>query len=131
MHYQPIVALPTEKIAGFEALVRWHVPDRGLVYPGDFISVAEETGIIVPLGRWVLREACVKARIWNQQFGQTHQLVMSVNISPRQFAHRDLVRDIEAVLTETEVDPALIKLEITESGTMGDPETYNADPLTP
>lgn len=122
LHYQPIVALPSEEIAGFEALVRWLAPGRGLVYPGDFITVAEETGIIVPLGLWVLRQACLTALAWNQQFGQDRSLFMSVNISPRQFAQRDIVRDIESILRETGVDPALIKLEITESGTMGDPE---------
>jgi len=122
LHYQPIVALPTEEIAGFEALVRWHAPGRGLVHPGDFISVAEETGIIVPLGLWVLREACMTSHTWSQRFGMARKLSMSVNISPRQFAQRDLVRDVETVLAETGVDPATIKLEITESGTMGDPE---------
>jgi diguanylate cyclase (GGDEF)-like protein len=122
LHYQPIVALPTEEIVGFEALVRWQIPGGALVYPGDFITVAEETGLIVPLGLWVLREACKTKRAWNQQFGQTHKLGMSVNISPRQFAQHDLARDVERVLQETGVDPAMIKLEITESGTMGDPE---------
>jgi diguanylate cyclase (GGDEF)-like protein len=122
LHYQPIVTLPDEKIAGFEALVRWQFPGRGLVYPGDFIPVAEETGIIIPLGMWILREACLIARDWNREFGEPRPLTMSVNISPRQFAQHDLVRHIERVLTETGVDPALIKLEITESGTMGDPE---------
>jgi diguanylate cyclase (GGDEF)-like protein len=122
LHYQPIVTLPTEEIAGFEALVRWNVPGKGLVYPNDFIAVAEETGIIVPLGLWVLREACITARAWNRRFGRGRKLGMSVNLSPRQFAQRDLVRDVEAILTETGVDPAMIKLEITESGTMGDPE---------
>lgn len=122
LHYQPIVALATEEIVGFEALVRWNLPGRGLVYPGDFITVAEETGLIVPLGIWVMREACIMARGWNLRFGQTRKLSMSVNISPCQFAQRDLVRDVERVLTETGVDPRLIKLEITETGTMGDPE---------
>jgi diguanylate cyclase (GGDEF)-like protein len=122
LHYQPIVALPSEEFAGFEALVRWQAPGRGLVYPGDFISVAEETGVIVPLGLWVLREACLTARAWSQQFGEDRTLFMSVNISPRQLAQRDIVRDVESILRETGVDPALIKLEITESGAMGDPE---------
>jgi diguanylate cyclase (GGDEF)-like protein len=122
LHDQPIVALSTEEIVGFEALVRWRAPSRGLMFPGDFISVAEETGIIVPLGLWVLREACMTAHAWSRQFGMTRKLSMSVNISPRQFAQRDLVREVENVLTETGVDPAAIKLEITETGTMGDPE---------
>ena len=122
LHYQPIVTLSTEVIAGFEALVRWQVPGRGLVYPGDFIATAEDTGIIVPLGLWVLREACLTVHAWNRQFGSGRKLSMSINISPRQFAQRDLVRDIENVLFETGVDPTTIKLEITESGTMGDSE---------
>jgi diguanylate cyclase (GGDEF)-like protein len=122
LHYQPIVALPSEDVAGFEALVRWQAPGRDLVYPGDFIEVAEETGVIVPLGLWVLREACLTARSWNHKFGQARRLFMNVNISPRQLAQRDIVRDVESILRETGVDPALIKLEITESGAMGDPE---------
>jgi diguanylate cyclase (GGDEF)-like protein len=121
LHYQPIVALPSEVIVGFEALARWQVPGGDMVYPSDFITVAEETGLIVPLGLWVLREACLTACGWNQRFGQARKLSMSVNISPRQFAQHDLGRNVERVLTETGVNPAVIKLEITESGTMGDP----------
>ncbi|MGA3302663.1 MAG: amino acid permease [Methylovirgula sp.] len=121
LHYQPIVSLRSEEIVGFEALVRWQSPDRGLVQPRDFIPLAEETGIIVPLGLWVLREACQQARLW-QKLGKTQPLVMSVNLSPRQFAERDLVRDVQRVLEETGVEPAAIKLELTESSTMGDPK---------
>ena len=121
LHYQPIVALPTAEIVGFEALVRWQVPGGPLIFPGDFITVAEETGLIVPLGLWVMREACLTSLIWNQRFGQERKLGMSVNISPRQFAQHDLVPEIQRILIETGVDPATIKLEITESGTMGDP----------
>ena len=122
LHYQPIVSLADAQIVGFEALVRWQVSGQKLVYPGDFIAVAEETGIIVPLGMWVLREACRTVRLWQQQFGAARTLGMSVNISPRQFAQRGLVQGVETVLRETGVFPPAIKLEITESGTMGDPE---------
>ena len=122
LHYQPIVALRTEEIVGLEALVRWQVSDGDLVYPGDFITTAEETGIIVPLGIWVLGEACRQAKNWDEQFGHRSRLTMSVNLSPRQFAQRDIAESVEAILIETGVDPALIKLEITESGTMGAPE---------
>ncbi|MGA2792847.1 MAG: EAL domain-containing protein [Roseiarcus sp.] len=121
LHYQPIVSLHSEEIVGFEALVRWRPPGLELVYPDDFIPVAEETGIIVPLGRWVLGEACRQARAWKRP-GRARPLTMSINLSPRQFAERDLVHGVETVLRETGVDPALIRLEITESCTMGDPE---------
>jgi diguanylate cyclase (GGDEF)-like protein len=121
LHYQPIVSLRTEEIVGFEALVRWQPPGAELVYPSDFIAIAEETGTIVPLGLWVLREACRQARAW-QRLGNAQRLSMSINLSPRQFAEADLVRDVQAILDETGVTPALIKLEITESSTMGNPE---------
>jgi EAL domain-containing protein (putative c-di-GMP-specific phosphodiesterase class I) len=121
LHYQPIVSLRSDEIIGFEALVRWQPPGLELVYPGDFIPVAEETGIIVPLGLWVLGQACRQARAWNRA-GRARPLTMSINLSPRQFAERDLVQAVETVLRETGVDPALIRLELTESGTMGDPE---------
>ncbi|HLH12626.1 MAG TPA: EAL domain-containing protein [Methylovirgula sp.] len=120
LHYQPIVSLETEEITGFEALLRWQAPGRDLIYPADFISVAEETGLIVPLGLWVLREACRQARAW-QSRKRRRRLSMNVNLSPRQFSEPNLARDVRSVLVETGVDPALIKLEITESSTMGDP----------
>ncbi len=122
LHYQPILSLATEEIVGFEALVRWQPPGQKLIYPGDFIPLAEETGLIVPLGIWVLREACLNVHAWNRQFKRARTLSMSVNLSPRQFAQRELVRDVERVLSETEVDPGTIKLELTETSTMGDPE---------
>lgn len=122
LHYQPIVSLQNQHIAGFEALLRWQSPGRGLVYPREFIQIAEETGLIVPIGTWVLREACRTAKTWEQRLDLTRSATMSINISPRQFANIDLVRDVQRVLVDTGVDPKLIKLEITESGTMGDPE---------
>src|SRR5579862_3994276 len=122
LHYQPIVSLHDREIIGFEALVRWNVPGKGLVYPDAFIAVAEETGMIVPLGMTALREACRQACAWQQQFGRYRRLTMSVNLSPRQFAQHDLVTAVQAVLDETSMDPTLLKLEITESATMEDPD---------
>jgi diguanylate cyclase (GGDEF)-like protein len=121
LHYQPIVRLATGETVGFEALVRWQPPGRDLVYPGEFIAVAEETGLILPLGLWVLGEACLQARIW-EKLALKNPLYISVNISPRQFAQDDLVQQLQKVLSDTGIDPGLVKLEITESGTMGNPE---------
>ena len=121
LHYQPIVSLDTSYIAGFEALVRWHSPERGLVYPDAFITVAEETGLIVPIGLSVLQQVCEQVKLW-RELPLRRSTRVSVNISPRQFAHADIVESIERVLTESGVDAGLIKLEITESGTMGDAE---------
>jgi len=122
VHYQPIVALADQGLIGFEALVRWAHPQKGLVPPSDFISVAEETGFIVPLGLWVLREACRKAFVWGQELGRTRAPTVSVNLSPRQFAQADIVDSIRSILVETGVNPGVIKLEITESSAIIDPE---------
>ena len=102
--------------------MRWEHPQRGLVPPSDFISVAEETGFIVPLGLWVLREACRKAFVWSQEFGRARAPSISVNLSPRQFAQADIVDSIRSILIETGVNPRTIKLEITESSAITDPE---------
>ncbi|MEG4806574.1 EAL domain-containing protein [Microcoleus sp. F8-D3] len=112
-YYQPIVHLQTQKVVGFEALVRWQHPDRDMVSPGEFIPCMEETGLIVPVGMLVLKQACQQLRAW-QQRGWT-QLSMSVNLSVRQFTCPTLLADIDRVLAETAVNPALLKLEITES----------------
>ena len=122
LHYQPMVRLATGQLLGFEALVRWQHPERGLVPPGEFIGLAEETGFIVPLGAWVLREACRKAFDWGERFGRNTAPSVSVNLSPRQLAEPDLVATVRGILVETGVNPGQIKLEITESGTLGDPE---------
>lgn len=122
LHFQPVVSLADRQIVGFEALVRWDSPERGLVYPDIFIGIAEESGLIVELGLAVLREACHQARRWQDAHRLRRRIWISVNISPRQFAQRDLVETIGQVLAESGVDPGLIKLEITESGTMGDPK---------
>jgi len=115
-YYQPIVHLKTQKLCGFEALVRWRHPTRGMVSPGEFIPCMEETGLIVPVGMVVLRQACQQLCTWQQQ-GWTG-LTMSVNLSVRQFACPTLLADIDQVLAETGINPAQLKLEITESAIM-------------
>jgi diguanylate cyclase (GGDEF)-like protein/PAS domain S-box-containing protein len=114
-HYQPIIALATGRIAGFEALIRWPHPERGLVSPGEFIPVAEETGLILPIGAWILQEACRQSRVWQEQFPTTPPLFISINLSGKQFAQPDLVAQIAQVLQETGLPPRSVKLEITES----------------
>ena len=115
LYYQPIVSLETGRISGFEALVRWNHPVRGLVAPNDFIPLAEETGIIVPLGLWVLEAACRQMREWHALSPIHAGLKLSVNLSGRQFAQPDLFERITRVLVETNFDPRCLQLEITES----------------
>jgi diguanylate cyclase (GGDEF)-like protein/PAS domain S-box-containing protein len=115
IYYQPIVALENDKIAGVEALVRWQHPQQGLLLPEAFLSVAEETGLIVQIGQWVLREAGKQARIWQERYPGTPPLTISVNLSSRQFFHPKLVAE---VLGESEIDPASLQLEITEGAMM-------------
>ena len=115
LHYQPIVALHNNQIIGFEALVRWQHPDKGLIPPIEFIGVAEETGLILPLGMWVLQEACTQMRAWHEEFPSHPPLSVSVNVSGKQFAQVDLVDKIRHILAETNFDPHYLKLEITES----------------
>ena len=116
--YQPLVSLRDGRITGFEALARWRHPGRGMLNPSEFIPAAEDTGLIVPLGRWVLREACRQMRAWNRHYGAA--LSVNVNLSPRQFLDGGLARDVAAALRDTELPAAFLKLEITESLLMGD-----------
>ena len=116
--YQPIVSLPTAQITGFEALIRWQHPQRGLVPPGEFIPIAEETGLIAPIGYWVLEAACQQLHQWQQQGLTDRPLTMSVNLSARQFAQPDLIEQIDRILNKTQISPELLKLEITESAIM-------------
>jgi diguanylate cyclase (GGDEF)-like protein/PAS domain S-box-containing protein len=111
VYYQPIVTLESGKIAGMEALVRWEHPTRGLVLPEEFLSVAEDTGLIVRIGQGVLREACNQMRAWQERYPSAPPLTVSVNLSPRQFFRPELVAEI---LGETEIDPDSLQLEITE-----------------
>jgi diguanylate cyclase (GGDEF)-like protein/PAS domain S-box-containing protein len=121
LHYQPIVSLSSGRIKGFEALIRWMHPKHGLIAPTQFVPIAEETGQIVRIGMWVLREACQKLRSWQKNFVQEPPLFVSVNLSCKQFADRGLVDDIRAALNETQLDACCLKLEITESTIMDNP----------
>jgi diguanylate cyclase (GGDEF)-like protein/PAS domain S-box-containing protein len=123
VYYQPIVALENGKVAGVEALVRWEHPKRGLLLPEEFLSVAEETGLIVRIGQWVLREAVKQARIWQEDYPSIPPFTISVNLSTREFFHPELVAE---VLGESEIDPASLQLEITE-GAMTTNGTSSAD----
>jgi diguanylate cyclase (GGDEF)-like protein/PAS domain S-box-containing protein len=119
--YQPIVSLAAGQIVGFEALLRWHHPTRGQLGPEEFITVAEETGLIRDLGWWNLREACRQMTEWRAGYNAYSQLTMSVNLSPKQFLQPNLVEDIGSLLRELNLPPQALKLELTESTVMGDP----------
>jgi diguanylate cyclase (GGDEF)-like protein len=118
VYYQPIVALGNGQLAGFEALIRWQHPERGFINPADFIPLAEDTGLIVPLGLWILKRACQQLCKWQWQSPANRSLFMSVNLSGKQVAAPTLVADISDILKETHVDPKHLKLEITESAVM-------------
>jgi diguanylate cyclase (GGDEF)-like protein len=120
VHYQPKVLLSTEEIVGFEALVRWEQPGRGLIPPSEFIPLAEQTGLINPIGLWVLKEACGQMCDWQNQYPMDTPLTMSVNLSAQQFRNPNLVEEVAKVLGETGLDPHDLTLEITESVAMGD-----------
>jgi EAL domain-containing protein (putative c-di-GMP-specific phosphodiesterase class I) len=122
VYYQPIIALETGRLSGFEALVRWNHPRRGIISPADFIPVAEETGLIVPLGRWVLEESCAKIRYWQQKSPSHRALSLSVNLSGRQVSQPDLVEQIKQALHDSKLSPHCLKLEITESVVMENAE---------
>ena len=119
--YQPIVSLAAGQIVGFEALLRWQHPTRGLLGPEEFIAVAEETGLIRDLGWWNLREACRQMTEWRADYNAYSQLTMSVNLSPKQFLQANLAEDIGSLLRELKLPPQALKLELTESTVMGDP----------
>lgn len=121
VYYQPIVWLQTGKIAGFEALTRWQRPE-GVVPPMEFIGVAEETGLIVPMNRKLLREACERLRSWQAEFPSDPPLAMSVNVTSREFALPDLAGEIGKCLDQTGIDPSCLQLEIIETIAMGDAE---------
>jgi predicted signal transduction protein with EAL and GGDEF domain len=124
LHYQPRVALGTGQVVGVEALIRWRLPGRGLVSPARFIPVAEESGIILPIGEWVLRTACTQAATW--QRAGFRPVKVSVNISPRQFRHEGLAATVAGILRETGLDPRWLELELTESLVMHEPDRFTA-----
>ncbi|MBW4468161.1 MAG: EAL domain-containing protein [Pegethrix bostrychoides GSE-TBD4-15B] len=115
IYYQPIIEIHSCRIAGFEALLRWHHPTQGWVSPAEFIPIAEETGLIVRLGEWVLHQACVQMQRWQQQFAGCAALTLSVNLSSRQFFQADFLESLEQTLARTGLSPENLKLEITES----------------
>jgi len=123
LHYQPILSLTSNSIVGFEALLRWQHPERGLVSPADFIPITEETGLIVPLGTWVLKEACRQMSIWRSRFHENPPQAMCVNLSCKQFSQPNLVAKIVEVLQEAGLPAECLKLEITESALMEDPKS--------
>ena len=114
--YQPIVILRSRRIAGVEALVRWNHRVRGLIPAAAFIPVAEETGLIVPLGRWILGEACRQARVWQDSIGPDRSLTVTVNVTPRQLLHERFVQDVAGALDESGIEPHRLVLEISEQG---------------
>jgi EAL domain-containing protein (putative c-di-GMP-specific phosphodiesterase class I) len=120
--FQPVVDLTTGRIDGVEALLRWEHPERGLLLPGDFIGIAEETGLIVPIGAWVLDQACRQVQRWHAAAPGTGPLRVSVNLSGRQLGHHRLVDDVASVIAQTGIEPSRVELEITESVLMDDVE---------
>jgi diguanylate cyclase (GGDEF)-like protein/PAS domain S-box-containing protein len=118
LHYQPIVAFRSGTLAGFEALVRWRHPERGMIRPDVFVPIAEETGLIVPLGRWVLGEACRQMREWHRSIPGAGELSVAVNLSARQFEDPGLLGDVRACLARAELEPDALELEMTESVVM-------------
>ena len=120
VYYQPKVLLSTGRIVGMEALARWEHPERGLIYPEEFVPLAEETGLIIPLGRWILRETCRQAREWQKRYSAAPPLDTSVNLSIKQFQNPDLVLELTETLQEFELPPSYLQLEITESVVAGD-----------
>jgi diguanylate cyclase (GGDEF)-like protein/PAS domain S-box-containing protein len=113
LYYQPIVSIFTGEITGFEVLLRWQHPEKGLIRPGEFIEIAEETGLITPLGFWVLKQACFQLAEWEKKL--PHNISLSVNLSSQQFAHDRLIEKIDSIIAETKINPQNLKIEITES----------------
>ena len=122
LHYQPIFNLKSDALVAFEALVRWQHPTRGLLAPLEFIGAAEENNLILPLGKWILREGCRQLRAWQTANAATKRLKMTVNISSKQFVQADLAEQITAALAEAQISPSRLKLEITESHLMKNAE---------
>ena len=122
VHYQPSVVLSSQKIAGVEALVRWEHPTRGLIAPSEFVPIAEETGLILPIGEWVLREACRQARAWQLAYPSDPPFTVAVNVSPRQVHQPGLTDIVASALEDSGLPPGSLVLEITESLVMQNAE---------
>lgn len=120
LHYQPEIDLPTGEIIGFEALVRWNHPSRGLVPPAEFIALAEETGEIISIGKWVLREACRQAALWRDSLLFDRRFTMAVNLSANEFLEPGLAWEVLRILRETGLDPSALRIEITDSVLLDD-----------
>ena len=120
IYYQPIVSMEDNRICGFEALLRWHHEKRGFIPPAEFIPLAEETGLIIPIGNWVLQEACRQVLLWQGQFPSNPPLTVSINVSSKQLSHPDFIRQVQHVLQKIGIKPQSLKLEITESFLMED-----------
>jgi EAL domain-containing protein (putative c-di-GMP-specific phosphodiesterase class I) len=120
LHYQPIVSLATGQLTGFEALLRWYQPEQGFISPVDFIPIAEDTGLIVPIGEWVLYEACRQMRFWQIKYASAKSLKISVNLAIQQIKSASLLENLNRILIETGLDGNSLKLEITESMLMDD-----------
>jgi diguanylate cyclase (GGDEF)-like protein/PAS domain S-box-containing protein len=123
VHYQPIVQLESGLISGFEALARWQHPERGLLPPGEFIELAEETGLIVPMNRWLLREACQQARVWQSRYPSDPPLTVTANITSKELEQEDLVTSIRLTLQQTAMNPRHVQLEIRETVAMADADS--------
>ena len=122
LHYQPVVRIQDGSISGVEALLRWRHPERGMIAPDQFIPLAEETGLIIPIGRWVLREGCRHARRMRAALPSGHELTMSINLSVKQLQHSDVIADVRDAVEEAGIDPSVLTLEITETVLMADTE---------
>jgi diguanylate cyclase (GGDEF)-like protein len=126
VYYQPIISMATDELVEFEALLRWQHPIHGFISPAEFIPVAEETGMIVQIGEWVLREVCDQIKAWQQKYGSQFSIKVSVNLSGRQFAFPGLIGQIDRALADTGVGGEMLKLEITESAIMDNVETADS-----
>jgi EAL domain-containing protein (putative c-di-GMP-specific phosphodiesterase class I) len=115
LYYQPIVNLKSGEITGLEALVRWRHPERGLLDPAEFVSIAEDSGMIEPIGRWVQEHACLQVLEWHRERPDSRPFDVAINLSARQVAHRDLPGTVEEIIARTGLDPVHLRLEITES----------------
>jgi diguanylate cyclase (GGDEF)-like protein len=122
IYYQPILSLSDMQIVGLEALIRWQHPERGLVSPTQFIPLAEETGLIIPIGDWIMRNACLQVKSWHQRFAKAKDITVSVNLSTKQLAQDDVLEKCLSILQQTQLAPKHLKIELTESAIMENPD---------